>query len=305
MSAPNPFGAPAFGGETETTPWREGTGEADQQRAAELVARTHEIVPRPMDVGSGWDGVLKRATKPRTSGRLLIFAGALAMLIGVVGTAGFLRSREPVVVAAQGTQWEKRDDGAVQLQSGRIQTARAVTLRVESPQVTMLAREARFAAEVITEGTRVSVFEGTVVVRSGQGVERTMGAGETELWPATPVIPATLTVAEPAPTKCTDTECFERSAAGDGVEAEVALFELARRQPSRSVELWRSSLARFPGGVFEPEVRLSLLVALTRERKFAEAVEEARLFEQEQGEDPRAEEVRALRKQLEWLTTKR
>lgn len=293
---------------TTQRPWREGADEAQHHRAAELISRAHEIAPRPMDVGAGWDAVLKRATKPRTSGRLLLFAGALAMLVGVVGTAAVLRSRQPLVVAARGAQWEKREDGAVQLQAGRIQTARAVSLRVESPQVTMFARDARFAAEVISEGTRVSVFEGSVMVRSGQGVERTLGPGESGLWPATPVIPEALTPSAPASgalRKCSDTECFERSAAGEGVEAEVALFELARREPARSIELWRSSLTRFPGGVFEPEVRLSLLVALTRERKFGEALEEARRFEQEQGEDPRVEEVRALRTQLEWLTTKR
>lgn len=293
------------------TPWRDGHAD-DDRRAAELVQRAHEINPRPMDVGAGWDAVLKRATKPRTSGRLLLFAGALAMLAGVVGTATVLRSREPVVVAAQGTQWEKRDDGAVQLQVGRIQTPRAVTMRVESPQVTLLARECRFAAEVIAEspgaeaGTRITIYEGSAVVRSGQGVERTLSAGESVLWPATPVIPAALApTTAPRATACTDTDCLERAVKGEGVEAEVALFELARRQPQRSIELWRASLERFPDGVFEPEVRLRLLVTLTEQRKFAAALDEARAFERDQSEDPRVEEVRALRRQLEWLTTRR
>jgi hypothetical protein len=285
-------------------PWRDDApADASERRAAELVARTHEIQPRPLDVGAGWDSVLKRATRPRTSPRLLVLAGALAMAAGVFGTATILRAREPVVVAA-GTQWERREDGAVQLQQGQLQTSRPVSLRLETPQVTVLARECRFAAEVLSEGTRLTVFEGTAVVRSGEGVERTLRAGESALWPAAPVIaPSLSTRAEPpANPACADVPCLERVAAGDGLEAEVALFELGRRQPPRAVEHWRASLERFPGGVLEPEVRLSLIVTLTQQRKFADALTAAQEFEAAQADDPRVDDVRALRRQLEWLT---
>ncbi|MFT3712615.1 MAG: hypothetical protein QM817_33620 [Archangium sp.] len=294
---------------SELQPWRDGAtdgSDAREKRASEVVRRASEIEARPMDVASGWDGVLAKATRPRTSKRVLLFAGATAMLVGVLGTASFLRAREPELVVATNTQWERRDDGAVQLQQGRLQTQRPVTLRIESPQVTVLARECRFAAEVLSEGTRVTVYEGTAVVRSGEGVERTLAKGESGFWPATPVIPSGLTP-EPAAFGPTPSE---PSVNDGGLTAEVSLFELGRAQAASgksaaAIETWRSSLARFPNGVFEPEIRLSMLVALTREKRFAEALVEAKNFEETQPEDPRVEEVRALRKQLLWLTTKR
>ena len=296
------------------TPWHEGppTRDAAEQRAAEVVQQTHALGPRPIDLAAGWDQVLARATTPRPSTPMLVLAGALSVLVGVAGTVLFLRSRVPDVVASSGTQWERSTDGAVQLLQGRLQTSRATSLRVESPQVTILARECRFAAEVITEGTRVTVFEGTAAVRGGDGVERTLGPGEVALWPAAAVIsPALALHEEPTPgVACSDTACFERTARGDGLEAEVALFELGRQQalsgqPVRALTLWRESLARFPGGVFEPEVRLSLLVTLAQQRRFPEALDAAREFEAQQGDDPRLDEVRALRRELEWLTTRR
>jgi len=155
-------------------PWRDGatSPDAHEQRAAEVVQQTHALGPRPVDLGAGWDQVLSRATARRTSPTTLVLAGAVSMLVGVLATGALLKSREPDVVAATGTQWERRTDGAVQLQAGRLQTSRATTVRVESPQVTISALACRFAAEVITDGTRVSVYEGTAVVRSGDGVER-------------------------------------------------------------------------------------------------------------------------------------
>jgi hypothetical protein len=57
--------------------------------------------------------------------------------------------------------------------------------------------------------------------------------------------------------------------------------------------------------VFDPEVRLSLLVTLTQQRQLPEALEVAREFEAQQPDDPRLDDVRALRRQLEWLTTRR
>jgi hypothetical protein len=294
------------------TPWRDGvrSPDAHEQRAAQVVQQTHELGPRPVDLGAGWDQVLSRATARRTSPMTLVLAGALSMLVGVWATGALLKTREPDVVAATGTQWERRTDGAVQLQAGRLQTSRATTVRVESPQVTISALACRFAAEVISEGTRVTVYEGTAVVRSGDGVERTLGPGESALWPAAPVISPALSVQSAPNVTCTDVACFERLARGDGLDAEVALFELGRQRAqagdvARAVALWRESLTRFPGGVFDPEVRLSLLVTLTRQRQLGEALEAAREFEARQPDDPRLDDVRALRRQLEWLTTRR
>ena len=150
------------------------------------------------------------------------------------------------------------------------------------------------------------------MVRGADGVQRTLGPGEVGLWPSAPVIsPALALHSEPTPgVACADVACFEQTARGSGLDAEVALFELGRQQARageavRAITFWRESLARFPGGVFEPEVRLSLLVTLTQQRRFAEALEAAREFEAQQAEDPRVDEVLALRVQLEWLTSRR
>lgn len=296
-------------------PWRDAppeTGDALEQRAAALVQQAHALGPRPVELSAGWDAVLLRATSRRSSRSSLVLAGLVSMLVGVVATSAVLRAREPVVRASSGTQWAQRTDGAVQLQAGRVEMTRPTSVRIESPQVTIWARECRFAAEVITEGTRVTVFEGTALVRSGAGDERTLGPGEEALWPAAPVIsPALALHAEPTPgLPCSDAACMQRTAGGAGLEAELALFELGRQQAlageaEQALLTWRRSLTRFPGGVFEPEVRLSLLVTLTQARRFGEAVEVARAFEAGQPGDPRLDDVRALRQQLEWLTTAR
>jgi hypothetical protein len=286
-----------------------------ERRAAELVKRTAEVPPRAMDVAHGWDGVLERATRPRRQ-PWLVPAGAVAVMVGVV--VGFLLMRtQPVVVAAAGTQWEQRVDGGVQLQAGRVQTSRAVDLDLESPQVSIIARSCRFAAEVVTEGTRVTIFEGEAAVRSGEGEERVLRAGESALWPALPAIPRALEAPEAAPPQACAavelakrSECLETAAKGEGLEAEVALFELGRLQAragnaEAAVQAWRASLSRFPEGVFGPEARLALLVALTQQRRFAEALTVAREFEAAYPDDPRSEDVHAVLRQLEWRARQR
>lgn len=293
------------------SPWRDGVPPATtdvERRAAELIGLTHQISARPVELSAGWERVLERATQRQRSVLTLVVAGLAAVFLGVVGTSAVLSARRPAVVAASGAQWEWQQSGVVQLQRGRVQSVRRVSLRLESPQVSIIARECSFAAEVIAEGTRVTVFEGEAVVRGGDGVERTIGTGESVLWPAVPAIAPSLVPSAPAASTeagCSDVPCFEGLAAGDDLKAEVALFELARRQPSRSVARLRESLTRFPDGVFVPEVRLALLVELTREARVAEALEVAKAFEAATPDDPRVEDVRALRQQLEWLSRKR
>lgn len=287
--------------------WREGvspTADASTRRAAALVEQTAAITPRPVELANGWERVLGSATRPQPSGLVLALCGLAAALAGVLATASVMKSRtSPVVVATSGTQWRPERDGAVQLQRGRVQTVRRVSLRLESPQVSLVAKECSFAAEVISEGTRVTVFEGEAVVRGAEGTERVVKAGESVLWPAAPMVAASLTAQVPASPEatCSDAPCLEAIARGDNLRAEVALFELARRQPERSVDWLRASLARFPEGVLVPEVRLALLAELVKQRRFAEALETARAFEASASEDPRVDDVRALRRQLEWF----
>jgi len=293
-------------------PWRE-DGSATG-RAAELVKHASEVQPRSMDVAHGWDEVLQRATTPRRQ-HWLVPAAGLAIAVGIA-LGYFIVRKEPVpsvpvMVATTGTQWEQRLDGSVQLQLGRVQSSRPVNLNLESPQVSIAARSCRFAAEVVTEGTRVTIFEGEAEVRSGDGEPRVLRAGETVLFAALPPIPQALE-AEVTPSQaCPDAdpakraECLGGAAQRDGLEAEIALFELGRLQASSgdaagAVQTWRNSLARFPEGVFSPEARLALLVTLTQQRRFGEAISVARDFEAAYADDPRKEDVDALRRQLEW-----
>jgi hypothetical protein len=297
-------------------PWREEGGAAidGERRAAELVKQVAEVPARAMDVARGWDSVLERATQPRPGPWLL---AALAVLVAVVGSVALHRRSEPSVVASSGAKWETRIDGSVQLQVGRVQTSRPVDLRLETPHVSILARSCVFAAEVAADGTRVTVSEGEAWVKAGSDAEQVLRAGESRLWPATPPIPALLDQPPPAPSPwCADlepgrrSECLSGVAQGNGLEAQVALFELARLQVGAgeggaAVETWRTSLARFPQGVLAPEARLAVLVALTQQRRFDEAVQAAREFEQTSADDPRRPDVTALRRQLEWLARER
>lgn len=143
-----------------------------------------------------------------------------------------------------------------------------------------------------------------------------MHAGETVLWAAVPSIPPTLEAPAAPPRTCADVSpgdsaaCLQRTAKGEGLEAEVALFELGRfqaraGQADAAVRSWRSSLTRFPAGIFGPEVRLALVVTLTQQRRFSDALTVAREFEVAYADDPRREDVVALRRQLEWLARQR
>lgn len=292
----------------DPVPWSRGEPvSAEERAAARAVTRATEIAPRPVELSAGWDAVLERATKPSRAGWRVLTVTLVALAVVVAGVVRLQRGA-PAVVAAADAHWEQRTDGGVHLTRGRVETTRAVAVSLESPQVSVLTRGARFAAEVVAEGTRVTVFEGDVVVRSG-GEERVLHAGESVLWPVAPELPATLEVPPAPPSSCSGTPaeqlaCLTQLAAGDGLTAEVASFELGRLatragEDAAAAERWRTLLARFPEGVFTPEVRLGLLGALTRQRRFAEAAQVARDFERDHGEDPRLPEVTRLREQLE------
>lgn len=295
---------------------------SDEQRRAEALVKTaREVQPRSMDVAHGWDDVLEGATRPRRQ-PWLIPAGALAVAAGIALGFFLMRARPapiapPAIIAAAGTQWEQRVDGGLQLQLGRVEALRPVNVSLDSPQVSILTTTCRFAAEVVSEGTRITIFEGELVVRSGDAPPRVLHAGESALFAALPPIPAAFEPAAVAPSEqCAQVgageraSCLKSASSGEGLEAENALFELGRLQASSgeradAIDTWRTSLTRFPEGVFSPEARLALLVALTQQGRFGEAIGVAKAFEAAAADDPRREEVEALRKQLEWRTRQR
>ncbi len=291
-----------------TTRWTDAPpSDSDERRAAELISLTREIPPSPVELSSGWDGVLAVATKPRTSWRRLVLAGAIAALVGIVATSAVMKSRPREVIVATGTQWQRPREGLITLQQGRLETTRPITLQLVTPHLELVASACRFAAEVVVEGTRVTVLEGSAVVRASDGSEQTLHAGEAGRWPSQPKVAPALMASEPPALRpeCSDVACLEAASTGDGLEAEVAFFELGRRQPARAVELWRTSLRRFPDGVFVPEVRLALMLALVRDHRYGEATSEAAEFERAFPDDPRVDDVRALHRQLEWLERER
>lgn len=281
----------------------------DERVAAEAVKRAVEIPPRPVELSTGWDGVLERAMKPqRSAWRWLVVAVPVVVLLGVTLA---LRAHDdaPVLLTSSTARWESRADGGVQLTSGKLETTRRVALTLESPQVTLRTEASRFAAEVVAEGTRVTVFEGVVFVRSG-GEVRELRAGESALWPVTPALPPALEVQSAPAASCGDAGvearagCLERASQGDELGAEVALFELGRLaarggDDAAALARWQGSLQRFPDGVFTPELRLAVLAALTRQRRFAEAAAVAREFEVLHADDPRVPEVARFRRALE------
>ncbi|MFZ5439067.1 MAG: hypothetical protein ACOZQL_03615 [Myxococcota bacterium] len=291
-------------------PWNRSPDAAPEERAAvEAVKQASAIAPRPVELARTWDQVLERATRPaRPSWRTFLTAVAAGVLLVLAGR-GLRPTPQQVLLAAPDARWEQRLDGGVQLTRGRLQTTKAAPVALETPQVSVLTSSARFAAEVLVEGTLVTVFEGEVLVRSGAD-ERVLRAGETALWRAAPEIPASLEAhaAEPL-ASCSGAAsgqrvCLERLAEGDSLTAEVAAFELGRLAARggdevRALEQWHGSLARWPDGVFAPEVRLALLRTLTHARRFAEAAEVAAAFEQRHPDDPRVPEVRRLREDLE------
>ncbi len=62
-------------------PWKES---AEQDRAAELVRLVAGIPPRAIDVGKGWDSVIERVARPKSSRALWFAAAAAAVLLAWV-----------------------------------------------------------------------------------------------------------------------------------------------------------------------------------------------------------------------------
>lgn len=209
-----------------------------------------------------------------------------------------------------GSRWSADSPQEVTLQSGRLSvtTPSAAPLRVRTPDAELEVTRCRFLAEVVSTGTSVWVEEGEVVLRSG-GVVRVIRAGESITWPPNLVIPAPLLEASPASdSHCAlsgaeTRTCLRGEASGTSLAAQAALYELGNLevkegQLDAGLEVWRESLARFPRGVLEPEVRVSLLIAMVRARRFSEARLAAQDFEAHCSGDPRIVDVRVLQRAL-------
>lgn len=297
-------------------PWKDvRPGDPAEARAAELVEQAARIPPRQVDLGAGWEAVIERTMKRSRSRTFPWTATVLGMLLLVVAVQaafklGLVETDAPRVQASAGAQWHREGDGALILTLGKLEISRPRgQVVLHSPHVTVIAVNARFLADTTASATRVEVYEGEVIVKhEDSGVVVRPGTHRT--WPEGPAMPSALVLPPAAPERCADElgperrACLWNQAEQPGLIAQAALFELGlfelhEGNHAMAESAWRRSLDRFPDGVLAPEVRLSLLAELSRERRFAEAIELARDFEKLSKDDPRAAEVARFRAQLE------
>ncbi|MBL8954395.1 MAG: outer membrane protein assembly factor BamD [Myxococcaceae bacterium] len=368
---------------SELRPWKDGD---DQDRAAQLVRLVSGIAPRPVDVGKGWDGVIERVARPKSS-RLLWFAAATAAVLlawvslrwegekvaapvpvrvaeqpkaepapsppapapeqriepeeapapppAPVKVAKVVVEKpapapEPVVVepeptqenkdvvASSGAVWSTPLEGTFKLERGRVEVApHAEAYTVTTPEVSVVATNARYAADVTEAGTVVRVLEGEVEVFSFATKQPViMRAGEERTF-ATFAPPSALDVVPPEVSSpaCARhsldqrVACLQLEAKGQGMKAQAALYEAAYLQsragsPASAELLLRESLRRFPNGVLHPEARLALIKALEAQHRRAQAAEVARDFLEVCPDDPRVVDVQNFLRALEWLESR-
>ena len=98
-------------------------------------------------------------------------------------------------------------------------------------------------------------------------------------------------------------KCLQAAAAGVGLAAEAALFELGmlahdRGQIGEAVRLFQSYAERFPEGVLAPEASIALMVDLRHSGRLAEATAEAARFPLRFATEPRLDDVRRWASQI-------
>ncbi len=287
---------------TEPNRW----ADAPETPGQKLVALTAEVHPREVDVVQGWTRVLVATAKPRRDWRLVpAFFGSVALgaLLMTVLRPAAPSGPRPEVVAASNARWELKN-GEVVVGLGKV-TIGAKAATIATPHLKFQVVNGRVAADVSAERTMLLVEEGEVVMRSGARLSKGTKLG----WPPAPDIAPSLRAPPTAGTVCSDiaddqrAECLELESQGDGLQAQAALYELgqlhAREQrPADALGAWQRSLSRFPSGVLHPEVRLAVLLELTRQQRFPEAETAARAFEAECQGDPRIADVARLRASL-------
>lgn len=272
--------------------------------AQKLVALSAEIAPRPVDAAAGWRAVLVASAKPhRDWRRVPAFLASVALGAALVLLLRPAAANGPQIVAVDGARWELHP-GEVVLSSGKVTVASSAVTLV-TPHLRAQLFHGRVATDVTQQQTFLFVEEGEVVLRSGVRLAKGASFG----WPPEPEISARLLAQAPAASVCESAgpsqlaACLELESAGDGLQAQAALYELgafrARSQlPALALEVWERSLERFPEGVLHPEVRLAIILELTRQHRFDEAERAAQQFERTCADDPRRADVAKLRASL-------
>ena len=274
-------------------------------RARKLVALSAEVPPRPVDLAAGWQGVVAASSVPRRDWRLVpAFLASVALGAALVLLLRPAAISAPHVLASDGAHWQLQP-GVVAVGAGKLTISSTKPITIATPHLRIELLNGRVATEVTHERTFFTVEEGEAVTRSGARLTR----GATLGWPPAPEISESLMAQAPTAPICENAtpeklaHCLELESEGAGLQAQAALYELGAfharsHAPALALEAWRASLERFPEGVLHPEVRLALMLELTRQQRFVEAEAEAQRFERTCPEDPRRADVAKLRASL-------
>ncbi|MBX5480715.1 MAG: outer membrane protein assembly factor BamD [Myxococcaceae bacterium] len=235
---------------------------------------------------------------------------------GDVWAAERLLDSGEVLRVAAGAQYTVAD-GTVRLDAGRIEVSgHGEPITFVTPHGSLIVAGTRFLVAVENGVTSVQSFGGEVAVRGDSGRKVMLGSGEQvraddarlrrpkdraalRLPPLQIHAPATRCDA-PA-TESARTACLVEASRGNGLGAQTALFALGLKETAAGLDArprWQQYQARFPDGLFAPEVSLSLMSAHAERGDRGAAIDEADRFLKRFPDDARAEEVRAWRAAL-------
>ncbi len=286
---------------------------AHESAAALLKSLPRRASSAPGRLEAEWRDIEARARAPRPAKASTLVLAAVAS--AALGSALTLALVKPLLVkpTPERVAWRasagaelRREGGALRLETGTLsglpseQPTRCVT-----PFGDAVWSNARFLLEVSKSRMLLSVESGEVEWRDGRGAQAIVAGQTLELPPAVLELPERLREAVTGATDCAgdDRACLEGRAAGSGLDAENALFELALiqrdREPLQALEHLREYQRRFPHGVFTAEVDVSRIVALARLGRRAEATAAVAQFRREHASDPLLPSVEVISKQLE------
>ncbi len=239
----------------------------------------------------------ERAHAPSRAPRLVL-AFAAACLVGAVTTGALISTlRPPEYVAGPGAV-ATLDGRTLTITSGHVDLRPRRALRVRAGSVEVTLQRGQAAMDVSSDGISIRVEEGEAVVRDGDTTQRLKANQGLTVVPPPPV---QLELSEARTESCAPgaADCLSTLAAGDGLEAETALYELAlgaheRGDTAEAIARFAEHQRRFPDGVLAPEASIGLILGHLSARDRAAAEAEARRFIERFPSDPRVPRVRAL-----------
>ena len=209
----------------------------------------------------------------------------------------------------------------LRLQTGRLcaairhrDPAREGPLTVVTPKLRIVDVGTRFCVVATASRTAVDVTEGEVRAE-GAGWSRRVVAGQSlasdDPRPA-PVPSVAASAMAPRPSSCEAMRsleareaCEEQAAAGEGLAAQNALYNLAllardqRHDGASALSLFQAYRRRFPQGALAPEASLGVLTELSQEGRYSEAASEATQYLKAYATEAKAPQVGLMLGNLE------